>query len=261
MLADYHVHSSFSDDSTASMESMVLAGISMGLDEIAFTEHVDYGVKTDSNCDYESYFLSIASMRKKYGDLIRICSGAEFGVQVETIPRYVADVSSKSFDFILMSCHEIGNLEFWNGAYQAGKTQDAIELGYYSALLSCVREFKSYSVLAHLDLIRRYDPFGEYPFSSIVDLVSEILSVVIADGKGIEVNTSSFGYGLADLMPSVDILKLYRSLGGEIVTIGSDAHVPGDVGAHIAYVREVLRSLGFKYFSIYSKGEPFFMKL
>ena len=53
MLADYHVHTYYSDDSTCPMEDMVLQGLRCGLDEISFTEHVDYGIKTDLNCDYE----------------------------------------------------------------------------------------------------------------------------------------------------------------------------------------------------------------
>ena len=56
MLADYHTHTYYSDDSECPMEEMVRKAVAIGLDEIAFTEHVDYGVKTDLNCDYEAYF-------------------------------------------------------------------------------------------------------------------------------------------------------------------------------------------------------------
>ena len=47
MKADYHVHTEFSDDSEYQMEQVVRDSIVMGLDEICFTDHVDYGVK---NC-------------------------------------------------------------------------------------------------------------------------------------------------------------------------------------------------------------------
>ena len=56
-------------------------------------------------------------------------------------------------------------------------------------MLSVVREYKDYSVLGHMDLIARYDEKGVYPFEKIKPIVEEILQVVIADGKGLEVNT------------------------------------------------------------------------
>ena len=72
-------------------------------------------------------------------------------------------------------------------------------------------------------MIERYDKVGKYPFEKVKDIVTEILMHVIAHGKGIEINTSSFRYGLEDLTPSKEILKLYQELGGTIITIGSDA--------------------------------------
>jgi histidinol-phosphatase (PHP family) len=70
----------------------------------------------------------------------------------------------------------------------------------------------------------RYDQYGDYPFNKTKDLITKILKMVIADGKGIEINTSSFRYGLTDLIPSRDIILLYKKLGGKIITIGSDSH-------------------------------------
>ena len=47
MLADYHVHTEFSDDSQELMEEQVKKAISLGLTELCFTDHVDYGIKKD----------------------------------------------------------------------------------------------------------------------------------------------------------------------------------------------------------------------
>ena len=85
---------------------------------------------------------------------------------------------------------------------------------------------------------------GPAPFSMIKPAVTEILKRAIQDGKGIEVNTSSHRYGLKDTQPSVDILKLYRSLGGEIITIGSDSHKPEHLGAYIPETQALLRGTG-----------------
>ena len=70
----------------------------------------------------------------------------------------------------------------------------------------------------------RYDEIGNYPFEKVKPIITKILKIVIQDGKGIEINTSSRRYGLKDSTPSRDILKLYKELGGKIITIGSDSH-------------------------------------
>jgi histidinol-phosphatase (PHP family) len=75
--------------------------------------------------------------------------------------------------------------------------------------------------------------------------VSQILSRVIADGKGIEVNTSGWRYGLGAPQPTDDVLRLYRDLGGTIVTIGSDSHNPEHLGAYLRLAQDRLRALGF----------------
>ena len=127
---------------------------------------------------------------------------------------------------------------------------------YYQELLDVVRQFKHYSVLAHMDLIVRYDKQGRYPFEAVKDYVAEILKTVIADGKGIELNTSYHRYGLDDTTPSADILRLYHDLGGELLTIGSDTHRPGQVGGYFAESCALLKAHGFKYFCTYDAMQP-----
>lgn len=113
MYTDYHLHSSFSDDSQTPMEDMVRRAAALGLEEICFTEHVDYGVKTVVNCDYAAYFAKLAEMREKYRGQITIRAGIEFGVQLETIPEFTAAFQRWPFDFVIYSCHQIDNQEFW----------------------------------------------------------------------------------------------------------------------------------------------------
>ena len=126
------------------------------------------------------------------------------------------------------------------------KTQEEYTRQYYEAILDCVKLYKNYSVLGHLDLIKRYDSYPHYPDEKLKDILSDILKIVIADGKGIEVNTSSFKYGLDDLTPSRYILELYYNLGGKIITIGSDSHKCDRIGDHFDEVIGVLKEIGFK---------------
>lgn len=262
MFADYHVHSEFSWDSRTPMEAQIQAAVRAGVEELCFTEHVDYGARCgEDNCDYSAYKRELERCRAIYGNQIRLKYGIEFGVQTHTIGEYERDFREQSFDFVILSCHQVDNLEFDNQAYQRGKTQREYNEGYYSELLKVIRSFDRYSVLGHLDLMRRYDRNGPWPFENSRPILEQILSHVIERGKGIEVNTSCFRYRIGDLTPSEDILRLYRDMGGKILTLGSDAHRPEQIAGQFPFVRRRLRELGFRELCAFHQMEPEFYPL
>lgn len=276
MFVDYHVHTEFSDDSVYPMEQVVKDAIAMGMDEICFTDHVDYGIKDDWDCgrpiryrgneplanvDYPLYDAKIKELQKRYGNKICIKMGMEFGMQMHTINDYGALFQRYPFDFIILSVHQVEDKEFWTQDFQEGKSQREYNERYYEEMLDLVKAYGDYSVLGHMDLITRYDKRGIYPFERLKPLIREILQTVIEKGKGIEFNTSYHRYGLADTTPSMDILKLYKELGGEILTLGSDSHKPEHLGAYMEEGKQVLKSLGFCFFCTYEKMEPVYHML
>lgn len=276
MFADYHVHTEFSDDSVYLMDEVVRDAINMKLDEVCFTDHVDYGIKYDwdsghkieyrdgqpfANVDYPKYAALIKALQEKYSGQIALKMGLEFGMQMHTINEYEKLFQQYPFDFIILSVHQVDDKEFWTQDFQQGRTQAEYNERYYEEMLRLVKSYSNYSVLGHLDLITRYDNAGIYPWAKVRDYVAEILKIVIADGKGIELNTSYHRYGLKDTTPSKDILALYRDLGGSIITIGSDSHKPEHLGAYISEAKEVLLAAGFKSFCTYEKMQPLFHSL
>ena len=290
MFADYHIHTYYSDDSTYPMEQVVKDAISKGITDLCFTDHVDYGIKEDAdklapeqrqelkvkiqnpnvpqyNVDYLAYVAEYQDVKEKYADKINLKLGMEFGLQIHTIPQYQKLFNSYPFDFIIMSCHQVENKEFWTQEFQQGRSQDEYNQRYYDEILEQVKNYHDYSVLGHLDLIARYDKAGVYPFAKTRDKIAEILKIVIADGKGIELNTSSVRYkihnaqGKPELTPSREILALYKELGGRIITTGSDSHKPEHLGAYIAEQSQELKKLGFKEICTFEKMQPIFHKL
>ena len=287
MKADYHLHCEFSDDSEEKMETQVEQGIAIGLDEMCFTDHVDYGIKRDwddprgviwvdvvengerqhkalANVDYPAYFDKLDRMREVYEGKIVVRSGLEFGIQSHTAEDFKAlyDCYARRLDFVLFSMHQVEDREFWTGDFQEGRTQQEYNERYYEEIYRTMQPFKDYSVLAHLDLIVRYDENGVYPFEKVRDIVAAILEQAIRDDKGIELNTSSWKYGLADSQPSRAILKLYRELGGRIITIGSDAHRKEYLGDHFDDAVSILKDeIGFTEFCTYEQMKPVFHRL
>lgn len=287
MKIDYHIHSEFSDDSNIPMEEQIEKAISLGVHEMCFTDHVDYGIKNDwtdeeilwrggdgigiaaservplMNVNYPEYFYKLDRMKKIYGDRITIRNGLEFGIQQHTIPRYqklLREYGNK-LDFILLSIHQVDDQEFWTGDFLTGKTQEECHFRYYTELLNVIKQFQDYDALAHVDLISRYDPCGTIAYKKIEGILTDIFNRVIADGKGIELNTSSWHYKLSDTTPGREILKLYYSLGGRIITIGSDAHTPKYIADHEAEARQILKEIGFSEIYTFEKHVPISHKL
>ena len=280
MTADYHVHSAFSFDCKAPMEAQIERAVEVGLDEICFTDHVDYGVRKDwdepgpveerngkpkRNVDYPRYFAKLAEMKERYGDRVTIRRGLELGVQRHTFRRTeeLCERCRGELDFTLLSVHQVKDLEICPPEeYARGRTQGEYNLAYYEELLAVARDFDGYCVLAHLDVMRRYDPAGEYPFEPTRDIVAEILRTAVQKGKGIELNTAGWRLRLEDIQPRREIMRLYRDLGGEILTIGSDAHRAEHVGERFDEARAILRDeLGFRYFCTYEQMQPRFHSL
>ena len=285
MLADYHIHCKYSDDSEEDLEKIIETAINKGIGEICFTDHVDYGIKLDKdvfekidenakkdwikkigridlNVDYPNYFKEIEELREKYKDKITIRQGLEFGMQVHTIKDFqkLFDKYKEKFDFVILSCHQVNDKEFWTNEFQKGKSIDEYNAEYYEEIYRVMSRYSDYSILGHLDHIQRYNE-TIYPFEKSREIIVKILKKVIEDNKGIEVNTSSFRYGLKELTPERNILKLYHELGGKIITIGSDAHKAENVGEHIPYIQEELKKIGFTDICTFDKMKPIFHKL
>jgi len=273
MICNYHVHCHYSDDSIYPIEDVIKDAISFGIDEICFTDHVDYGVKKDfdhpefpatkpqyTNVDYKNYVKDINELKIKYKDQITIKTGIEFGMQVHTINACKEAFDKYHFDFVILSCHQVNNEEFYDSDFASNYPclVDA-HLAYYNEIYNCMLAYKDYSVLGHLDHIDRY--IENIDFKYIKDIIEKILTLAIKDNKGIEINTSNVRYGLKNSTPSLNILKMYHKLGGRIITIGSDSHSRDHLNFGLKEAKEYLKTIGFKEYCTYKDMKPIFHSL
>ncbi|WP_033828476.1 histidinol-phosphatase HisJ family protein [Bacillus andreraoultii] len=259
---DYHVHSSFSEDCDIEMERMVQGAIDKGIQELCFTEHIDIDYPDPNwtfSLDLANYSAEIRNMQKIYGDVINIHMGVELGLQPHVLQDYKEFVHKEKFDFIICSMHATKGLDLHSGKFFEGKSLNQAYEEYYSELLTCIQSFKDFSILGHLDLVTRYK--YEPGVQSFLDIIEEIFKVIIPNGQGIEINTSGFYYGIGRVMPSDDILKLYKEMGGEIITIGSDAHKQERLAAYYNHSIELLKNIGFTYVATFKNREPIFHKI
>lgn len=245
---DFHMHSSFSADCNVKMEDMIQAAIEKGLKEIAFTDHldVDYPDKDwDFSFDPLAYEKKLEALREKYRDKIQIRKAVEVGVQPHVLKETAEFIDRLKPEFIICSMHGTSRQDLHSGDFFEDRTVDEAYRIYFEEYYDCLKRFKNYHVLGHLDLVSRYA--SAEPEHVPTEIIEEILKLVISDGKGIELNTSGYKYGMDAPLPSDSILRLYRDLGGEIITLGSDAHRPGEIAAHFREAKEILTDCGFSY--------------
>ncbi|ASK61415.1 histidinol-phosphatase [Virgibacillus phasianinus] len=256
---DYHVHSNFSADCSTPMEKSIERAITLGLSEICFTEHIDYEYPDptiDFDLDLPGYDKKIKQLKETYQDKITIKKGVEIGVQPYLLERYQRLMEQEFFDFIICSMHTADKKDLHSGDVFKNKTRAEAYETYYQELLYCVRNYRDYSILGHLDLVKRYQ--DEPADNHFTEVISAILKEVISSGKGIELNTSGVRYGLQNGMPSTDILQLYFDLGGEIITLGSDSHVEQTIAFQFKESLELLKEIGFRYIATYENQSPIF---
>ena len=97
--------------------------------------------------------------------------------------------------------------------------------------------------------------------SEYSDIIDDILTAVIIRGKGIEINTSGLWQKYGKMFPDKDILRRYRELGGEILTIGSDAHCADDLGKGIEDGIAAAKEAGFDKIAVFKHREPMFIRI
>lgn len=261
-IADYHTHTNFSCDSEAPMEDMILSAIDKGLKEIAFTDHVDFCEHYEES-DYNKYMPVFNGFKEKYADKIKLTFGVEIGLENPIAEKIDNFSQSFPFDFVIGSSHSVCGFDLYFDDFFTGKTKKEAYTIYFEEMLKNVKSINNFNVYGHMDFISRYGTYGDNSllYKDYSDLIDEVLKVLIEKGKGIEINTSGYRYGINQTYPQFDILKRYKELGGEIVTVGSDSHTTSGIADHFEVAYDMLDRAGFKYLSLFRNRKPEFVKL
>ena len=261
-MVDFHMHTRVSFDGHDTGLEMALAAKNAGLKEICFTDHLDYdplgkmGVlafDTDVyNREYDTLEVPGLTIRR----------GMEFGMTDDNREQFQADLQRRPFDFVLGSIHFVDDFDVYYDDYWNGKTVFQAERRFLEETLNCVRLHTDFDVLAHLTYIAkthchpapRIVPYGEHR-----EIIDEILKVLAQKGKGMELNTSGMDR-CGGFLPTKDIFLRFKELGGEIVTVGSDAHTASRVGQYAFDACELFREI-FGYVCTFENRKPVFHKL
>lgn len=274
--ADMHMHTWFSTDSEACPCDMADEAVRKGLKTICFTDHFD---KDDLEWgeegifDVDAYFAEMQKLQEEYAGKLNIRIGIELGLRTYLKDYYEELTKKYPFDFVIGSVHNVpykkdteGNILYTDPAAEklfADRTDKEAYRLMMETTLENVRTLDCFQTLGHLDYVVRYGKSREkeYSYTEYADIIDEILKLLIEKGKGLEVNSAGLKYGLPFAHPHPDVLKRYRELGGEIITIGADAHKPEHIAYDFAKTEEILKSCGFKYYTEFFEQKPVFKQL
>lgn len=277
--SDFHMHSIHSTDSKAPLDVQITSAISKGLDIICFTEHMDYdnrmyeqeelrqaypGRENVFICDTDEYLNDFISIKNKYSDQIDVRFGIELGLKPHLTEHYIKYTNEYPFDFVIGSSHECQDMDPYYPAFLKDRDPVSAYKLYFAEELICAKAcVESFDVYGHLDYALRYNRPANFVFnySDYSDELDALLLYLIQNGKGIEINTSGYSYFGSNPNPHISILKRYKELGGEIITVGSDAHKPEDIGRRFDEAELLLKECGFNHYCSFKERKITFHKI
>ncbi|MFA6948949.1 MAG: histidinol-phosphatase HisJ family protein [Eubacteriales bacterium] len=260
--ADYHTHSKYSFDGCESIRVMARAAEAAGLCEIAVTDHCDIdGVLAGFYPSYDGDAIEkeINEVRSEFDGRLTILHGIELG-QPHTRPAQSRELIERyKYDFVIGSLHNMRDMPDFS-FLRYDKMGYPLSENYFSRSLCELCElcdFGGIHTLAHITYPVRYmREYGmDIDYRKFYDQFELLYKKMIACGVALEINTSGLRRAAHATLPDTELVALYRECGGKLVTVGSDAHIAGDIGAGIEESYETMKKLGFKSVNVIRGGK------
>ncbi len=281
-LIDCHTHTQFSMDSEADINECVRRAAELGLAAYAITDHCEcnawyseehYSAKEkevldtyDYAKDFEASVSAVTALKEKYAGKLNLICGTELG-QILHDKKVAEKVNADNrLDFIIGSAHQIvDEKDFYYIDYTKMSMDDIYDLleRYFKEVAEMCRT-GLFDVLGHITYCLRYmkQRHGiEADISRFDDIIADSFRTLAQNGKGIEINTSGIRQGFGATFPDLKYVKLFRELGGEILSVGSDSHTVEDIGADVKAGSEIAKAAGFTHLAYFKERKPLFVKI
>jgi histidinol-phosphatase (PHP family) len=259
MLVDNHTHNYLCKHATGTLEEYVLQAIAIGLDEIGLSDHTpmpdnwDAEVRMTEEQFRTEYAPAVLALKEKYKHAISV----KFGLEGDFMPgteEWVKSFNAKSdFDYVIGSVHYIDDWGFDNPTFIARyEVNDVNEIyaQYYERIKGSAKS-GLFDIIGHCDLVKK---FGHRPTKAMEEILRETFAIVKASGMAVEINTSGLRKPVKEMYPSESVLTILSEFGIPL-TLGSDAHAPGDVGRDFDLAKQLIDRYGGGKISVFSKRQ------
>ncbi|MCD8356908.1 MAG: histidinol-phosphatase HisJ family protein [Clostridia bacterium] len=284
MILDLHTHTMYSYDAEDEpVYAHVASAVEKNIDVLGFTEHVDFFRRESlqesefavGTVDFEGYQAEIApfrsgraimpdlstqqedifACREKFSGRIKLRAGVEMG-QPHAAPELADDLQKTyHFDYVIGSIHQLSSdMDMYFLRYETIHPDDFWK--EYFGEMQNMLQYGKFQILGHIDYPLRVMklPNNRPSLKGYMDYVEGILKEIICRGIALESNTKGLFGWQKQIGPEDFILKRYRELGGELITVGSDSHAPQTIGRGIPEALERLQQAGFRYITDFENG-------
>lgn len=265
-ICDCHTHSEWSFDGCEKIDEMCKQAIKLGIDVLTVTDHCEVnGWTTPEDSEFGDFSKLIPQSIKhlkenqiKYNGEFKLLRGIELGQAVQDLKSADIALSLDDFDFVLASVHNVRNTkDFYWLDYTEESAKELLNI-YFNEVLE-VAQWNKFDSLAHLTYPLRYIT-GVHKISIDIEeylpVIDKIFTTLIENKKALEVNTSGLRQKIGVTMPDEFLLRRYYSLGGRLITVGSDAHKVTDLGKGINQTLHLLKNIGFKNYHYFENHKP-----
>lgn len=280
MLVETHCHSSnFSPDARQSLADLLAATRARGFNAVVLTEHYDKNYFSDGSAgqltplgslpepgewifDLAQYRARVQAAQVSFPELLQ-------GIEIGYRPALAADLTDFlqpfAFDQIIGSVHAMMGKDL--GMAKGHPLYDLPKQEAYEKVLEAHLEMVTspfrFQVMGHVDYLTRYAPYEDtaLTYAPYADHFDALFKALIEREVALEINLRTrykqfdrTGHDPGLMDPT--ILRRYRDLGGELITLAGDAHSPEDFGRFFPEARAELKTLGFQYGYYFQQGRP-----
>jgi len=254
-LADYHMHTPLCLHAEGEPVEYARQADELGLAEIGFSEHCPMPSHFDTlrmkSGDLTSYLAKIEEARKAFPSLkIRLGIEAEFAEGEEDHVKRFLDRAS--WDYVLGSVHYIREWNF-DAPEAVSRWKESRDLfgqwKLYFDLWKKAARTGFYDSLSHPDLVKK---FGFIPSERCDELFRDALAVVAEKGPAVEINTAGLRKPVKEIYPSGNFLRIAKNFDIPI-SLGSDAHAPGEVGMNFREAVALARACGYTQYARFNQ--------
>lgn len=258
-MIDYHIHTRRCRHATGSMEEYLAEAKKKELLEIGFADHFPVellGVNPEDQVNMDAdelphYLADVERIKEMASMPVRT------GIEVDFLPgreEITAGLLARyPFDYVTGSIHFMDGWDFTHpGRFRQFSGRD-LKLVYeqYFVLVEKLAASRLFDIIGHLDVVKKFGFFPREDWSWLVDRTCRSLA---GEDICVELNTAGWRAPVREQYPSEAFLQ--KCLEYRVpVTLGSDAHRPGEVGDGLERAVALIEKIGFTEVAVFNRRE------